>query len=231
MTLFIDTANIEEIKKYLSFGIISGITTNQKVFSLEQGIDYKQQIQELLQFNLPVSIELTKTHDWSVEELFKEGFDLMCEFGQNIVVKVPMWKDGKGLEVAKKLIANAVKVNMTCLMNVNQVILACEIGATYASLFYNRIIDYIMRGLLSSREIAKGIVKDSSSITVKYGHKTKLICGSTREPQDVSECLLSGADIVTVTPKVLEQLPFHPKTEETIQEFDNAWKQFLGEKK
>ena len=230
MALFIDTANLEEVKKYMSWGIISGITTNPKIFSEEEGIDYKQRIHDLMQFHLPVSIELTKTHDWSVEELFKEGFDYMNEFGQNIVVKVPMWKDGKGLEVAKKLIANAVKVNMTCLMNVEQVILACELGCTYASLFYNRIIDYFTDWIWKGQETAQRIVKGSSDVTVKYGHKTKLICGSIRVPQDVSECLLAGADIVTVTPKVLEQLPFHLKTEETIAEFDQAWKTWKEQK-
>jgi TalC/MipB family fructose-6-phosphate aldolase len=229
MTLFVDTASFEEASKWIKqYGVAKGITTNQKIFSMEKGIDYKERIKELVDLHVPVSIELTQCNE-TAEGLFKEGYNYMNDFGQNIAVKVPMWSDGKGLEVARRLLQKGVKINMTCLMNVEQVVLTCGVGATYASLFYNRTIDYKKTQGLEEDKAVKDTLKELAmcrDIIDKQGYKTKIICGSIRKPEDVSNCLANGAHIVTVTPKVLDQLPFHPKTEETIREFDKAWREW-----
>jgi len=231
MTLFIDTANIDEIARFMKWGCFKGITTNQKIFSMEKGINFEERITELAKFKVPVSIEITKT--WgSADVLVEEGTSYTRRFGQDIVVKVPMWKDGKGLEVANQLIKNAVKVNMTCLMSLNQVILASEIGVTYASLFYNRIIDYLKKlAVQDPKNATHNIIKASRQYIDNAHSETQIICGSIREPEDVENCFISGSHIVTVTPKIIEQMPFHQKTEETINEFDEAWKQFQNNKK
>lgn len=214
--LFIDTANISDVMRYWKWGVFSGITTNQKLFSMEQDIDFKARIRELLMFRVPVSVELAGQGD--VSELVKEGLGYAETFGREyLVVKVPMWKGGRGLEVASRLLALKVKVNMTCLMDVNQVILACEVGASFASLFYCRMSDY------ETRLDAAAIVEASRRFVDCGKFKTRIICGSIRHSEDVEACFLAGAHIVTVTPKVLEQMPFHLKTEETILEFDEAW--------
>jgi len=237
MTLFLDTANVEEVAKYMKWGVIKGITTNQKIFSMEKNLDrhyYEQRIKELLQYDVPVSIELTS--NGTVGELIKEARFYQRKFdSENLVIKVPMWKDGKGLEVAKELLDGNIKVNMTCLIDINQAILACELGVTYVSLFYNRMIDYYKKELQQDLDEATNsalIEIDGLRNVIKMqGYGSKIICGSIREPRDVKNCLEFGAHIVTVTPKVLEQLPFHPKTEETIAEFDEAWKKFIGDRK
>ena len=133
-----------------------------------------------------------------------------------------MYGDGRGLSMAKGLLKLGYNVNMTCLMNLNQFILACEIGATYASFFYNRMIDYSQK---NSELIMQEIVT-CRKIIDDQKYNTKIICGSIRKQEDVIDCLANGAHIVTVTPKVLEQMPFHEKTEETIFEFDKAWQEW-----
>lgn len=238
--LFIDTANFEEAKKWIQqYGVCKGITSNQKIFSQEQGIDFKQRIKELLSLNVPVSVELV-SQNCTVDDLVKEAVSYKTEFkSSNLVIKVPMRKDGKGLEVAKMLRNAKIPVNMTCLMGMNQVVLACEVGTTYASLFYRRMIDYVKKGFPEIKPVGKSVPEIMAKSTIKNcrdfidreGFKTKIICGSIREPQDISECLVAGAHIVTVTPKILEQMSFHPKTEETITEFNNAWNQWTTPKK
>jgi transaldolase len=223
--LFLDTANIEDVRRFWKWGCFKGITTNQKIFSMEKGIDYKQRIEELLKFKAPVSVELT-SQNCGVEELVAEAQGYVADFGSEfLVIKVPMWKDGKGMEVASRLLEAGIKVNMTCLMNMNQVALACGAEATYASLFYNRMIDFY-----ESRSAARQTIKASRCLIDSSGYKTKLICGSIRHPVDVVECLSSGTHIVTVTPQVLAKMPQNPKTDETIAEFDEAWRNWKCKK-
>jgi transaldolase len=228
MTVFVDTASYEEACKYVrQYGLAKGITSNQSIFAKEKGVNYKKRISELLSLNVPVSIELTCAG--SVGELVAEAVKLENQFDSKyLVIKVPMWKDGKGIEVAKRLAGlslshaghvNRISVNITCLMNAQQVILASEVGATYASLFYNRMIDFY-----GSRLYAQDAIRQSRIYLDNQESETKLICGSIRHPNDVQECFGYGAHIVTVTPEILAKMPFNEKTEETIKEFDVAWR-------
>jgi transaldolase len=229
--LSVDTASFEEAKKYVQqLGICKMITSNPKIFSNEQGIDFKERIKELLSLNVPVSVELI-SQNCSADDLVKEALMYRTHFpynNLNLIIKVPMWKDGKGLEVTKKLLSLNMKVNLTCLMNMNQVVLACEVGATYASLFYRRMIDY--ETIPNEAVHVAKIIRNCRDFIDKERYATKIICGSIREPSDVSDCLTAGAHIVTVTPKILEQMPFHKKTDDTILEFDKAWNQWSCKK-
>jgi len=227
MTIFIDSANINEIKKWVvEYKVAKGVTTNQKIFLQEKGVNFKERIKEICEVvgDNSVSIELTKT-GLSDKILIKEAEEY-DSFGTNIAIKVPMWGNGRGLVIANKLKTEGFTVNMTCCMSVNQAILACELGVDYVSLFYNRIIDYNIQKY-NDLGFGKKVIRTARKIIKEQNYKSLIICGSIREPVDVSDCFSSGAHIVTITPKILEKLPFHPKTEDTIKEFDLAWKALM----
>ena len=215
---FIDTASIEEIRKFLPWNIISGTTTNQKIFSCEKGINFKDRVQEILSvIDAPLSIEVTKTYA-SDEVLVAEAKEYSSWNPKNIVIKVPMWGNGRGLVLASKLHKEKIKTNVTCLITTNQVVLAALAGATYASIFFCRVRD-------AGGDPVK-VIQDSRRIIEESGSQTKIIVGSIRKPEDVAEAAAAGAHIITITPKVLLQMPFHQKTEDTIKEFDQAWLEF-----
>jgi transaldolase len=217
MEIFLDTANVEEIKAILPWGVISGLTTNQKIFSCEKGVNFRERVLEILKLvKGPVSIEVTKTRGTD-QELVDEAKEY-ASWGSNIVIKIPMWQDGKGLRIASKLRDLDIKTNITCLMSTNQMILATKVGATYASLFYNRVKD--------SNEDPIRVIMETKRIIGEMGSPTKIIVGSIRKPVDVSEAAVAGAHVITIPYKILTQMPFHQKTEETIREFDAAWLEF-----
>ncbi len=222
MEIFLDTANIDEIKAILPWGVISGLTTNQKIFSCEKGVNFKERVLAILKLvNGPVSIEVTKTTG-ADQELIDEAKEY-ASWGSNIVIKIPMWSDGKGLRIASKLKELGIKTNITCLMSTNQMMLASKVGATYASLFYNRVKD--------SNEDPVRVIKETRKIIEENGSPTKIIVGSIRKPEDVCEAAVAGAHVVTVPYKILVQMPFHQKTEDTIKEFDAAWLEFKKNEK
>jgi transaldolase len=217
MEIFLDTANLDEIKTIIPWGVISGLTTNQKIFSCEKGINFNECVRDILKLvKGPVSIEITKTNGTD-QELIDEAKEY-ASWGKNIVIKIPMWRDGKGLRIAAKLTELGIKTNITTLMSTNQMILATKVGATYASLFFNRIKD--------AKEDPIKIIEESRKIIDETGSKTKIIVGSIRKPEDVSQAAVAGAHVITVPYKILVQMPYHPKTEETIKEFDDAWLEF-----
>ena len=218
MEIFIDTASVKEIKEFLPWGVISGTTTNQKIFSCEKGINFKDRVKEILSvIDAPLSIEVTKTNE-SDEAMIAEAKEYSSWSPKNIVIKVPMFGNGRGLVLANKLHKEKIKTNVTCLITANQVMLAALSGATYSSIFYCRVRD-------AGGDPVKVIV-DSKRILEESNSKTKIIVGSIRKPEDVAEAAAAGAHIITITPKVLLQMPFHQKTEDTIKEFDQAWLEF-----
>ena len=212
-----DTASAVEIKEFLSKGIGDGITTNQKIFLSEGSVDFKQRVLEIcaMKRSWPVSVETT-TH--SLEELVAEAEEY-ATWHRNVVVKVAMDKDGGGLKAVKKLHVVGIRTNMTVMVTFNLLYLAAKAGATFVSLFFNRAWDAGLDPVRTIREIMPYLEKNG---------KAKLIVGSIRKPEDVEEIVSAGAHIATITPKVLQAMPFHPKTDETIKEFDDAWKEFVA---
>lgn len=175
----------------------------------------------------PVSIELTRTLDRYEDKILIEEAEEYAELGDNVVIKVPMWGNGRGLRIAGKLLKIGIPVNMTCCISVNQAILACELGVEYVSFFFRRIMDYYSKqGSLMSLKDTRDVLTDAVNIITSQCYDTKIIAGSIREQRDVVECFRLGVDIVTITPEIMEKLPFHPKTEETIKEFDKCWQEF-----
>ncbi len=218
--IFLDTASLTEIQEFVSWGIADGVTTNQKIFLAEGGVDYRKRVLDICNLvNGPVSVETTKS---SVEELVQEAREY-ASWHKNVVVKVAMYGDGKGLQVVSRLAKLGIKTNMTVMMTYNQLILASKAGATYVSLFYNRAKDV--------GENPNQIIKDYVATAKEYGLKGRLIVGSIRTPDDVAQAMAAGAHIMTIPSKILKQMPFNKRSEETIAEFDEAWQDFLAMKK
>ena len=212
---FIDSANVDDIRKYLSWGVVDGVTTNQKIFLMEKGCSFEQRIREICELvDGPVSVETT---GHGVEELVEEGRSYHA-IAPNVVVKVAMYRDGTGLRVVSQLASEGIKTNVTTLMTARQALLAAKAGATYVSLFYRRILD---AGGDAEQEI-----RTCWELLSRHAIPTRIIAGSIREPDDVIRAASAGAHIVTVPPKIMNQMPYHPKTEDTIQEFDHAWEEF-----
>ncbi len=216
--IFLDTASVKEIKDILPWGIISGVTTNQKIFLAEKGVDFKDTVHKILSLvDGPISVELTRTREGD-DELVKEAKEYSSWNPKNIVIKVPMFGDGRGLRVVSMLKKEKIKTNMTCLITTNQVILAAKVGATYASIFFNRVRD---SGLNPVK-----VIQESKRIIEEDRLSTRIIVGSIRKPEDINEAAAAGAHIITIPYKILMQMAFHQKTEDTIREFDEAWIEF-----
>jgi transaldolase len=215
--IFLDTASLTEIEEFVKWGIADGVTTNQRIFLNEGGVDFKQRVLDIC--NLvkgPVSVETTKS---TVPDLVAEGLEY-ASWHKNVVVKVAMLGDGRGLQAAHQLVKSGVRINMTVMMTFNQLMLAAKAGATYVSLFYNR-----------SKEAGENpvqIIKDYVWTAKEQGIPARLIVGSIRTPEDVSVSIAAGAHIMTIPTKILKQMPFNKRSEETIAEFDKAWQDFLA---
>lgn len=215
--IFLDTASLLEIEEFTKWGIADGVTTNQKIFLSEGGVDFKKRVMDICNLvNGPVSVETTKS---TVPELIAEGREYASWHG-NVVVKVAMFGDGRGLQVVNQLARSGIKTNMTVMMTYNQLMLAAKAGATYVSLFYNRSKE--------SGENPVQIIRDFVATAKEQGITAKLIVGSIRTPEDVATAMAAGAHVMTIPSKILKQMPFSKRSEETIAEFDKAWQDFLA---
>jgi len=218
--IFLDTASLTEIEEFVKWGIADGVTTNQKIFLAEGGVDFRKRILDICNLvNGPVSVETTKN---TVEELVEEAREY-ASWHKNVVVKVAMYGNGKGLQVVSRLAKAGIKTNMTVMMTYNQLILASKAGATYVSLFYNRSKE--------AGENPNQIIKDYVATAKEYGLKGRLIVGSIRTPDDVAQAMAAGAHIMTIPSKILRVMPFNQRSEDTIAEFDKAWQDFLAMRK
>jgi len=213
--IFLDTANIDHIKEILEWGIMRGVTTNQKIFLKEKGCNFEEQSKIILKLVEPYPVSLEGPNN--LDELLETAREY-SKWGKNVVIKVPMLPDGSGLKAVKILESEGIKTNVTAMMSVNQAFLAITAGASYASLFFNRIRD--------SGNNPVEVVKQSRSIIDEGGYKTKLIVGSIRKPEDVVEIVSTNPHIITIPYKILKQMPYHERTVSTLEEFDKAWIEF-----
>jgi len=215
MEIFLDTANTDEISEILQWGIIKGITTNQKIFLKEKGCNFEEQSKKILKMVFPHPVSLEGPNN--LDELLNTAMEY-SKWGENVVIKVPMLADGSGLKAVRILETQGIKTNVTAMMSVNQALLAIEAGASYASLFFNRIKD--------SGDNPFEVVKQSRGIIDNGGFKTKLIVGSIRSPNDVIEIASANPHVITIPYKILKQMPYHQATVATLEEFDKAWDEF-----
>ena len=209
MSLFIDTANIEQIKVAAAMGVISGVTTNPTLVAKE-GRDFRQVIEEICQIvDGPVSAEVISL---KADEMVKEAIE-MAGWSKNVVIKIPMTPDG--LAATKALAHRGIPTNVTLVFSANQALLAARAGATYVSPFVGRLDDISHDGIELVSEIAA--VFDIHDID------TQIIAASIRHPQHVTKAALAGAHIATVPYSVLMQMARHPLTDAGIERFLADW--------
>ena len=220
MEIFLDTAKIDEIKEILEWGMIKGVTTNQKIFLKEKGCNFEEQAKKILKMvnPLPVSLEGPNSFDELIDNA-----RMYNKWGKNVVIKVPMIANGDGIRAVKILASEGIKTNVTAMMNLNQAFLAITAGATYASLFFNRIRDH--------GDNPVEIIKQAKTAIEEGGYKTKIIIGSIRSLEDVADIITTNAHIVTIPYKILKKMPYHEKTVSTLEEFEKAWEEFKSAEK
>ena len=216
MKFFIDTANVEDIKKANNMGIICGVTTNPSLIAKE-GRDFNQVIAEIASIvDGPISGEVKAT-TVDAEGMIAEGREI-AKIHKNMVVKIPMTVEG--LKATKVLASEGIKCNVTLIFSANQALLAARAGAAYVSPFLGRLDDISQPGIDLIRTIA--------DIFAVHGLDTEIIAASVRNPIHVTDCALAGADIATVPYSVLEQMTKHPLTDQGIEKFKKDYEAVFG---
>lgn len=210
MKIFIDTANVNEIREAESWGILSGVTTNPSLIAKE-GRDFVEVVKEITSIvDGPISAEVISLDH---EGMIKEAREL-SRIHKNIVIKIPMTIEG--LKAVKVLSKEGIKTNVTLIFSASQALLASKAGASYVSPFVGRLDDTGEEGLNVIREIV--------TIFNNYGIKTEIIAASIRHPMHVINAAIAGAHIATIPFKVLEQMTKHPLTDAGIKRFLDDWK-------
>ncbi len=214
MKFFIDTANVEEIKKAWELGVIDGVTTNPSLISKEkrEPIGLLKEICGIV--DGPISAEAVSLR---ADEMVKEAEEL-SKIHENIVVKIPMTEDG--LRAVKRLSAKGIKTNVTLIFSSSQALLAAKAGATYVSPFVGRLDDISHVGM--------ELVRDIQDIYENYFFDTEVIVASIRNPLHVVEAAKMGADIATIPYSVIAQLAKHPLTDIGIDKFLKDWEKVKG---
>lgn len=217
MKFFIDTANVEDIKKANDMGVICGVTTNPSLIAKE-GRVFEEVIAEIASIvDGPISGEVRATTT-DAESMIREGREI-AKIHKNMVVKIPMTVEG--LKAVKVLSSEGIKTNVTLIFTANQALLAARAGASYVSPFLGRLDDISTKGIDLVAEIAE--MFDVAGI------ETEIIAASVRNPIHVTECALAGADIATVPYKVIEQMTHHPLTNAGIEKFKQDYLAVFGE--
>lgn len=209
MKLFIDTANIEEIREIAGWGIIDGVTTNPSLIAKE-GRNFKEVIGEILQLvNGPISAEVIGLE---ADKMIQEAEDL-ASIHSNLVIKIPMTEEG--LKAVKVLSEKGIKTNVTLVFSALQALMAAKAGATYVSPFVGRLDDIGHEGMQLVRDIAE----------VFYIHQisTEVLAASIRTPIHVLEAAKAGANVATIPYSVFKQMVKHPLTDIGIEKFLSDW--------
>jgi len=215
MKIFLDTANLESIRKFNDMGLLDGITTNPSLMSKEGG-DPKDGMAEITKIiKGDVSLEVLSTE---YSGMVDEGRKLR-DYGENVVVKVPMTPDG--LKACKALTAEGIPVNVTLIFSSNQAVLAAKAGAKYVSPFIGRLDDIGHDGM--------NLIQEIKTIFSNYNFGTEILVASVRHPLHVVEAAKIGADVVTLPPAVLDKMLKHPLTDIGLKNFLADWEKLKTE--
>lgn len=211
MKLFIDTANVEEIKKAVEMGIVAGVTTNPSLIAKE-GRDFVETVKEIGTIvDGPISAEVISLE---ADKMVEEAKELYNAIGNpNLVIKIPMCTEG--LKAVSRLTALGMKTNVTLIFSAGQALLAAAAGATYVSPFVGRLDDIGFCGI--------DLITEVSDIFKKQAIKTEIIAASTRNPLHVIQAAAAGSDIATVPYKVFVDMTKHPLTDKGIERFLADW--------
>ncbi|TKB24229.1 fructose-6-phosphate aldolase [Desulfopila sp. IMCC35006] len=209
MKFFIDTANLDEIKKGLEMGMVDGVTTNPSLIARES-MPFKDIITEICRLvDGPVSAEVVSL---DAEGMLTEAKEL-AKIADNIVIKIPMIIEG--LKAVKKLSAEGIKTNVTLVFSSAQALLAAKAGASFVSPFVGRLDDIGTPSM--------DLISDIATVYDNYGYESEIIVASVRNPQHVMDAALIGADIATIPLKVITQLAKHPLTDIGMEQFLADW--------
>jgi len=209
MKLFLDTANLAQIRKLNQMGIVDGVTTNPTLVAKEPG-EFEEIITAICkEIRGDVSAEVVSTN---FEGMVSEAKHLST-IATNVVVKIPIIPEG--LRATKAVSGMGIRVNMTLVFSANQGLLAAKAGASFISPFIGRLDDIGQRGM--------GVVEDLVKIRDNYGLKTEVLVGSIRHPQHVLEAAKAGADIATMPPEVMDKMMQHPLTDSGLKRFLDDW--------
>jgi transaldolase len=215
MRIFLDTANIDQIRQGVRWGVVSGVTTNPTLVASEGLKDYKSVVREICSIvDGPVSAEVVVE---GVDAMLAQGRDIAA-WHKNVVVKIPATPEG--LEVTSKLAKDGIKVNMTLCFSANQALLGALAGAAFISPFVGRLDDIGQDGM--------ALVKDIMDIYKEYDFDTEVIAASIRHPLHCVAAAQAGADIATLPFKVLEQMMKHPLTDAGNARFLADWRRVSG---
>ena len=215
MKIFIDTADLDEIKEIASWGIIDGVTTNPTLVA-KTGKSFNDIIEEIFKIvDGPISLEAVSE---KADDMVKEAKQLIKkvkpEYRKNVAIKIPMTPEG--LKAVKKLSKEKIKTNVTLIFSANQALLAAKAGATFVSPFIGRLDDIGQEGMQ--------IIEEIMEIFCNYDIKTEVIVASVRHPIHVIEAARIGADIATVPPGVIRKMAKHSLTDVGIKRFLDDWK-------
>lgn len=212
MKVFIDTANVKEIREAYELGVLSGVTTNPSLVAKE-GRVFEEVLREIVDIvgELPVSAEVVSLE---AEGMVAEG-EKLAAIADNIVIKVPMTLEG--LKAVHRFTQRGIETNVTLIFSANQALLAARAGATYVSPFIGRLDDISQDGLQ--------LIGDIAEIFAVHNLPTEIIAASIRHPVHVTEAARLGADIGTMPFKVIEQMTKHPLTDQGIERFLADWEQ------
>ncbi|MAS62279.1 MAG: fructose-6-phosphate aldolase [Euryarchaeota archaeon] len=211
MELFLDTAEVDEVKEIASWGILDGVTTNPSLIK-KSGRDFKKVIREIAEIcEGPISAEVTSM---DAEGMIKEGLELKSELPENVIIKVPCTPEG--LIATKELSSRGIGVNVTLIFNASQALMAAKAGAMYVSPFVGRIDDIGHEGM--------DLIAQIMRIWDQYPDiETKVLAASIRHPTHILECLQLGAHTATMPTKIFRQLMKHPLTDSGIERFLSDW--------
>ncbi len=209
MEIYIDTAEIDAIKKYWDMGIIDGVTTNPTLIA-RSGRVFSEVVAEIAEIvKGPISVEAVSN---TAEELVEESKKL-AEYGEHIVIKIPMTV--AGLKATKELTKLGIKTNVTLIFSSNQALLAAKAGATYVSIFVGRLDDKGHEGM--------DVVWETSQILQNYELDSKIITASIRHPRHVVEAAKAGSHVATIPPAILDKMIQHPLTDDGLRRFAEDW--------
>lgn len=210
MKIFLDTANLEEIRRFNDMGLLDGITTNPTLMSREEANPDQAMSEIVSMVSGDVSLEVVST---DYHGMLEEGRRLR-RYGDNVVVKVPMTSEG--LRACRTLTSEGIPVNVTLVFSPNQAILAAKAGARYVSPFIGRLDDIGQDGM--------DLVETILEIFLQYDFQTQILVASVRHPVHVVEAARLGAHVVTLPPAVLDKMLRHPLTDKGLASFLADWK-------
>lgn len=212
MKFFLDTANVDEIKRINELGLVDGVTTNPTIIAKE-GRDFEEVIKEICSLvDGPVSAEVTGSQ---AEEMIAEA-EVLAKWARNVVVKIPMTE--QGLKAVNTLSKKGIKTNVTLVFTVAQGLMAAKAGATYISPFLGRLDD------IGTDSMA--LIKNLRKVLDNYGYKAEIISASVRGLEHVEKVAELGADIATIPGNLFPKLWSHPLTDTGIEQFEKDWVAF-----